>query len=107
MTHQPKFPKGSSVGLLFSLLSLGILGHISQTHCAFGFGGFQCTDPFVGLGSALLLMALIAMAACLIFLVAWALLVGRWMWLRGEPKAGATGSTAESTPPQAPENSGA
>lgn len=57
---------------------LAVSSTISERHCAFGFGGFQCNSPFAGYGDMLLiatvtsLVVLAASAAVAIWrLIAW------------------------------------
>lgn len=49
-----KFPFWTS-GLTALLLVLSLaMWHVNATYCAFGFGGFQCNDPFLGAGDLVL-----------------------------------------------------
>ncbi|MCO6391407.1 hypothetical protein GTW25_10235 [Aliihoeflea aestuarii] len=46
-----RFPTISLAILVALFVALQVSGHISRTYCgAFGFGGFGCSDPFVGWG---------------------------------------------------------
>ncbi len=39
---------------------------LSERHCAFGFGGFQCNDPVAGYGSVLLTATLASFAILIV-----------------------------------------
>lgn len=63
-----KFPVLGLAGLCFSLLALLALHLINTKYCAFGFGGFQCTSPFLGWGSFLISLSLLFLMLIQVFL---------------------------------------
>ena len=71
-----------SLGLLAaSIVALFITGYIAESHCAFGFGGFSCTQPFTGWGETLLggILGFLALSAVLAVVFLWRLF---WWWRR-------------------------
>ncbi|RFZ87990.1 hypothetical protein D0Y60_09025 [Shinella sp. WSJ-2] len=72
------FPIASIALTVTSAAILTLSSGITERHCAFGFGGFQCNSPFAGYGDMLLiatvtsLVVLAASAAVAIWrLIVW------------------------------------
>lgn len=69
-----------TLGLLAACATaLFITGYIAETHCSFGFGGFGCTQPFIGWGETLLgsILGFLALCAVLVVVLLWRVF-GRW-----------------------------
>lgn len=74
------FPILSFALAAIAAVILAVSSTISERHCAFGFGGFQCNSPVAGYGDMLLIASLAAFAMVIIALpvAAWRLIA----WFR-------------------------
>ncbi|MCJ8053265.1 hypothetical protein GB928_015500 [Shinella curvata] len=79
MSTRP-FPVASIALTAIAAVILAVSSTISERHCAFGFGGFQCNSPVAGYGDMLLIASLGAFAMLIIALpvAAWRLIA----WFR-------------------------
>jgi len=74
------FPATSVTVTAILAIVLAISSTISTSYCAFGFGGFQCNEPFAGYGGLLAMVTFISLPLLVVSaaIAAWRLIA----WLR-------------------------
>lgn len=78
-----RFPTIGLVILVALFAALQVSGHISRTYCgAFGFGGFGCSEPFVGWGDFMFASTVGLMIANIVQAIIVAGLMLRWWFAR-------------------------
>lgn len=65
MSARP-FPTASIAATVILAAVLAASSTISSSHCAFGFGGFQCNEPFAGYGGMLFMTTLVAIPSLVV-----------------------------------------
>jgi hypothetical protein len=70
------FPITSLALAAIAAVIVAVSSTLSERHCAFGFGGFQCNSPLAGYGDMLLFATLAAFALLIVALpiAAWRLI---------------------------------
>lgn len=76
-----RFPTISLGLLAASAIALFVVGQWANSHCSFGFGGFQCNDPLIGWSEAILVATSALIVAIVILAVIASYQVFRW-WSR-------------------------
>jgi hypothetical protein len=80
-----RFPYISLIMLVAALVATFWVEEVTSTHCAFGFGGFQCNEPYEGWRSALFALGLVLVGASALLVCVAAWQVFRW-WRAGRAR---------------------
>jgi hypothetical protein len=78
-----RFPTISLIILVALFAALQGSGHISRTYCgAFGFGGFGCSEPFIGWGDFMFVITVSLILASIVQAIVVVGLLTRWWFTR-------------------------